>query len=169
VDGTTLVLTHKEGGTTHRVLDVVKPAAKKKGKDPAPPKKVGRPKKTTPTPPEKARENIAKNEAPKAPGRPKSGFTLIYGAVKRGKRNVKDLNVVLMEKGTELAEALGKKSYYDLDFGQRRDHIASRAALIAEELGSAYVVVTNMQDPDVRAFATAIEPYAAYVIVPTTV
>ena len=119
---------------------------------------------TKETPPAEARAAIQTGEKKKV-GRPKEGFTLIYGTVKRGKRDTVDLNLVLMQQGQELATAQGAESYYQLDFGKRRDYLAIKAKAIAETFGAADVVVSNIQDADVRAFAAAIEPYAMRVIV----
>jgi hypothetical protein len=97
-------------------------------------------------------------------GRPRRGFTLLYGVVKRGKENVLDLNLVLHQYGKELADDLGSPSYWGLDAFKRREFLAMKAEEIAETFGPAVVVVTT-DDPDIRAFAAALEPYAADVFV----
>jgi hypothetical protein len=157
-DGKTILVLRSTGDKY--VLPGFNEVQAKKTKDPAPPKE------SKPTEPKKAREQIKKDVKPKKTGRPKAGFTLIYGSVKRGKRNVQDLNLVLKEVGADLAKALGKESYFDIDFGRRRDMLAAKAEVIAQSLGAAFVVVSNLEDADVRAFAAAIEPYASSVVVP---
>lgn len=97
-------------------------------------------------------------------GRPRRGFTLLYGVVKRGKENVLDLNLVLHQYGKELADDLGSPSYWSLDAFKRREFLAMKAEEIAETFGPAVVVVTT-DDPDTRAFAAALEPFAADVFV----
>lgn len=118
---------------------VVPPPAKKEAPAPAKPRKAGT-------------------------GRPRKGFTLVYGTQKRGRTNVVDLHQALLQYGTELAEAMNAKSYYELDFGKRRDWLASRAEAISETFGPAVVLVTGT-DPDVLAFASALEPFAADVFI----
>jgi len=93
-------------------------------------------------------------------GRPKGGLTILYGTQKRHKgKTITDMHTVLRTYGTALAEKMGASSYYDLDFGKRRDWLASKAEAISEELGTALVCVTG-SDPDVMALASALEPFA---------
>lgn len=115
------------------------------------------------TPPS-AKTVASEPQEPKKRGRPRRGFTLIYGTQKRGKEKVLDLHQILHEYGKELAEHLGSDSYYNLDFGKRRDYMAARAEQIAEKLGPAVVVVTG-RDPDILTFAAALEPFAADVFI----
>lgn len=97
-------------------------------------------------------------------GRPRRGFTLLYGVVKRGKENVLDLDLILHQYGQELAEDLGASGYWALDAFKRRELLAMKAEVIAETFGPAIVVVTN-NTPDITALAAALEPYAADVFV----
>lgn len=97
-------------------------------------------------------------------GRPRRGFTLLYGVVKRGKENVLDLNLILHQYGKELADDLGASSYWSLDAFKRREFLAAKAEEIASTFGPAVVVVTT-DDPDTKAFAAALEPFAADVFV----
>jgi hypothetical protein len=135
-------------------------------------KKVVEPEPETPVEAKKA-EKVAKTEAatkaaerPNAGkrGRPKQGFTLLYGVQKRGKAKVIDLEMVLQEFGKLLAEEWGGAGYYSLDAFKRRDALAHKAPEIAESFGPAIVQVTS-DSPDVRAFAAALEPLASAVIV----
>jgi hypothetical protein len=158
-DGTAnLQLTRKKDGQVY-LLPAIKKATTKATNTAKPPVETAKKE----TPPAEARKAIQTGEKKKV-GRPKEGFTLIYGTVKRGKRNEVDLNLVLKDMGQELATAQGVESYYQLDFGKRRDYLAIKAQAIAESFGAADVVVSNLQDADVRAFAAAIEPYAMRVI-----
>lgn len=158
-----LVLVNQDDGTTFVLPWIKRPEAKKEKPAKPPRKKAAQ--KDKPTDAKTARAAINDEEPPKKAGRPKKGFTLIYGIVKRGKRATLDLNQVLKDRGQELADANGAESYFQLDFGKRRDYLAIKAQEIAAEFGSADVIVTGLQDADVRAFATAIEPYADRVIV----
>ena len=116
-------------------------------------------------PPPAKKETVTPAKPKKAgTGRPRKGFTLVYGTQKRGRTNVVDLHQALLQYGTDLAEAMNAKSYYDLDFGKRRDWLASRAEMISETFGPAVVLVTGT-DPDVLAFASALEPFAADVFI----
>lgn len=117
-------------------------------------------------------KNAAKNQATtdKAEkksatrGRPKQGFTLIYGVQKRGKAKCIDMEQVLMEYGKLLAEEWAAAGYYACDAFKRRDALAHKAEAIAETFGAAIVQVTS-DSPDVRALAAALEPFASSVFV----
>lgn len=102
----------------------------------------------------------AKTKKKTAGGRPRKGFTMVYGVQKRGRVKVIDLHQALLQYGNDLAKAVDAESYYDLDFGKRRDWLASRAEAIADTFGPAVVLVTGT-DPDILAFANALEPFAA--------
>jgi len=97
-------------------------------------------------------------------GRTANGFTIAYGAVRRSKMTMMDLNEVFARYAAELAEAQGAESYYQLDRFKRRDMMASTAKAIADTIPSSTLVVVRADDPDIRAFATAIEVYATNVI-----
>jgi len=106
----------------------------------------------------------AKAEKKSTRGRPKQGFTLIYGVQKRGKAKCIDLEQVLLEYGKVLAEEWSGAGYYALDAFKRRDALAHKAEAIAETFGPAIVQVTS-NSPDVRALAAALEPFASAVFV----
>lgn len=138
---------------------------------------VGEAKVTENTKPEAAPPAPPATEAPKGtkkavepeakknkPGRPRRGFVMVYGVQKRGKEKTIDLTQVLQKYGNELAEAMGASSYYGLDTWKRRDWLALKAGEIAETFGPAVVMVTS-RGPDIDAFATALEPFAADVYV----
>lgn len=123
--------------------------------------------KSTPTPaeidkaaPDKTKEPVPKN-ATKAKAK-KKAFTMLYGLPKRHTGKVIDLSLVLAEQGAELAEALNGSSYYGLNTWERREHLASKAAEIAETLGTALVIVTGNQG-DLSSLAAALEPFATNV------
>lgn len=97
-------------------------------------------------------------------GRPKKGFTLIYGIVKRGKGKVIDLQQVLQEYGAALAEEWEGGSYWALETFKRREALAHKAQEIAESFGSATVMISTDQR-DLIDFAAALEPFASTVIV----
>lgn len=97
-------------------------------------------------------------------GRPKKGFTMIYGVVKRGKGKIIDLQQVMFCEGKELAEAWNAKSYYALDAFKRREALAMKAEELAEEFGPAIVMVSTDQR-DLLDFAAALEPWATAVYV----
>lgn len=93
-----------------------------------------------------------------------TGFILVYGAVRRAKMSLMDLNEIFARYAQELAASQGAESYYLLDRFKRRDLMAARAAQIAETIPSSSIVVVRADDADIRAFATAIEVYATNVI-----
>lgn len=97
-------------------------------------------------------------------GRTATGFIMVYGAVRRSKMKLLDLGEVFAAYGAELAEAQGADSYYSIDRFRRRDLLASKAREIAETIPSSTIVVVRADDPDLRAFATAIEPFATNII-----
>lgn len=97
-------------------------------------------------------------------GRTATGFLLVYGAVRRTKMKLLDLNEVFHRYAAELAESQGVASFYQLDRFKRRDIMASKAAEIAETIPSSTIVVVRADDPDIRPFATALEPFASNVI-----
>ena len=126
---------------------------------------------TTTTPPPAVSATIAdvKPDADKTvgkgrKGRSATGFVMVYGAVRRSKMKLLDLNEIFARYAAELAAAQGADSYYRLDRFKRRDMMAASAEEIAETIPSSSLVVVRADDPDIRAFATAIEVYATNVI-----
>ena len=97
-------------------------------------------------------------------GRSATGFLLVYGAVRRVKMELMDLNEVFHRYAKELAAAQGAASFYLLDRFKRRDQMASKAEEIAATIPSSTIVVVRADDPDIRAFASALEPFASNVI-----
>lgn len=97
-------------------------------------------------------------------GRPRKGFTLLRGAMlKRGSTNVFDAHMLFERYSSELAEAVGAESYYQMDTWRRREALAAKAEPIAETLGSGILVYTS-GTPDLDYFVNALEPYADTVI-----
>lgn len=97
-------------------------------------------------------------------GRPRIGFLLVYGSVRRAKMNIINLSELFSTYANELAEAQGASSFYMLDRFKRRDLMADKAKAIAETIPSATLVLVRSDDPDIKSFAAAIEPYASNVI-----
>ena len=64
----------------------------------------------------------------------------------------------------KLAEAWNATSYYALDAFKRREALAMKAEVLAEEFGPAIVMVTTDQR-DLLDFAAALEPLAVTVYV----
>lgn len=125
------------------------------------------PKKPKKTKPEKSEEPTAPpasqlDSESKSKGRPKKGFTMIYGTLKRGRGTVIDLQQVLQEYGSALAEEWNAGSYWALDAFKRREALAHKAEEISASFGPAIVTVTTDQR-DLVDFAAALEPFAAAV------
>lgn len=118
---------------------------------------------TTPAKNKKAGKT-ALSTAKKGRGRPKSGFTMVYGSVRRAAMKQLDLNVLFAECAQQLAETEGVDSYYGLDRFKRRDKMASIAGKIAEDIDNATLVIVRPIGPDVTAFAAALEPYAKNIV-----
>lgn len=93
-----------------------------------------------------------------------AGFTVVYGAVRRSQMKLMDLNAMFARYAQELADAAGAESYFHMDRFKRRDLMASMAKEIAQTIPSSSIVTVRADDPDIRAFATAIEVFASNVI-----
>jgi len=109
-----------------------------------------------------ASEQVSEQAETKPKGRPKKGFTLLYGVPKRHKGKVIDLGQIMQREGEELATAWNANSFWALDAFKRREAMAQKAAILAEEFGPALVVVTSDQR-DLADLATALEPFAVSV------
>lgn len=99
-------------------------------------------------------------DATKKRGRPRKGFTMLYGVVKRGKQNTLDLEQIFAEYAALMAEEMGAESYWALDPFKRRELLKEKAEVIAEKFGPATVQVTST-DRDILDFASALEVFAA--------
>ena len=116
---------------------------------------------------EKPKTEAPKTDTPpatevKGKGRPKKGFTLLYGLPKRHKGTMVDLQQVMHEMGGKLAEEWNAGSFWAIDAFKRREALAHKAQEIAEGFGPALVVVTSDQR-DLADFAAALEPFAVNV------
>ncbi len=112
----------------------------------------------------KATTEKATTEKPAGRGRPKKGFTMVYGVVKRGKGTIIDLSQVMQERGAALAEEWNAGSFWAIDAFKRREALAHKAEEIAESFGPGIVMVSSDQR-DLLDFAAALEPFAATVYV----
>lgn len=111
-------------------------------------------------------QNATEAQAAGKPGRPKTGFTLLIGALPE---RCKTTGIVGLDQeferwGAELAKEMGADSYFALDAYKRRDWMAMRARQIAETFGSKIVTAIG-QSPDFLEFLAAIKPHASYVFV----
>lgn len=81
-----------------------------------------------------------------------------------------DLDGILHEYGNKLAASMQAPNYWMLDAFKRRDLLASKACEILTEVAAAHpgkflALVSNSSSPDVEAFAVALKPYCANVVV----
>ena len=97
-------------------------------------------------------------------GRPAMGFFLVYGAVRRSKFPIVDLNQLFTTYANQLAEKQGADSYYKLDRFKRVDLMKSVAEEIAGFIKPGSIVTVRADDRDIKAFASAIEVFATVVI-----
>lgn len=107
---------------------------------------------------------IDKVKAPNAKGRPTMGWLLVYGAVRRSKFPLVDLNHLFATYANQLAEKQGADSYYKLDRFKRVDMMKAVAEDVANLIKPGSVVTVRADDRDIKAFASAIEVYATAVI-----
>lgn len=107
----------------------------------------------------KAPKGKAEVKTPAKKGRPRKGFTLLYGSARLTKRDTVNLAEVLSKYGEQLAESLQARNYFALNAFQRRDALASKAQIIAEDFGTSLVFV-RPGNPDLDALAAALEPFA---------
>ena len=114
--------------------------------------------------PEADTEGIEAGEKKKTRKRKRKSFTLLVNCVLvRGAQKRIDLDTVLMQYGTQLAQEWGKESFYECDPFKRRDAMAMVAAKIVEDLGTTHVQVFT-DSPDGRALLDALRPYAHCII-----
>lgn len=165
------VINISAGGAVIAQVQVTAPVQSKDATTP----KAAKATKATAKPAEEAPEPEKVEEAVKAPkakketkapakrGRPKKGFTLLYGSARVTKRDTINLADVMRDYGTQLAESLQARDFFALKAFTRRDALASKAQVIAEGLGSALVFV-RPGNPDLDALAAALEPFAYEVL-----
>ena len=97
-------------------------------------------------------------------GRPAMGWFLVYGAVRRSKFPMVDLNQLFTTYAKQLAEKQGADSYYKLDRFKRIDMMKAVAEEVASFIKPGSIVTVRPDDRDIKAFASAIEVYATVVM-----
>ena len=117
--------------------------------------------------------NVIKRSSRKLPkthrkpaGRPPAGPKLLIGVMPvKGipPTRIQLAQTVLQKFGDMLAKHKNVPSYYSLPAYERRSALAMQAAVIADAIGTDYVMVTNPDNPDIESLVSALIPFCQLV------